>query len=202
MKTKGKDTANKSWHTRYKLWTGVILISVGLLLLSTIFVFKAQHLSRNTATSSANKVYWKDPVTHLMWQKHIQDKTMNWKEAVAYCKKLTTGGYKDWHLPSIDELRSLVRKCPSTETNGPCNIKLTGCLDPLCWDTACNGCPLDKGRNTDGMYLPDEIHAHCCIYWSSTTLINNKYEVWTISFNLARIDNNLKDYNFSVICVR
>jgi hypothetical protein len=48
--------------------------------------------------------------TGLMWQ---QDDSHNssgysWKGAVSYCRRLTLGNHKDWRLPSVRELSSLV----------------------------------------------------------------------------------------------
>ncbi len=45
----------------------------------------------------------------LMWQKNSST-TGTWQNAVKYCKKLTLNGYKDWRLPNIDELMSIVDK--------------------------------------------------------------------------------------------
>jgi hypothetical protein len=43
----------------------------------------------------------------LMWQKEDDGQKRTFKEGEEYCKKLTLGGYKDWRLPTIDELRSI-----------------------------------------------------------------------------------------------
>ena len=52
-----------------------------------------------------------DISTGLMWQKSpVQnwEAAMNWEQALAYCEALTLGGYSDWRLPTIKELRSIV----------------------------------------------------------------------------------------------
>jgi hypothetical protein len=51
-----------------------------------------------------------DKSTGLIWQK---DSTcgMTWDQALAYCDSLSLGGYTDWRLPNIKELRSLVDYC-------------------------------------------------------------------------------------------
>ena len=62
-----------------------------------------------------------DHSTKLMWQKdtagdEVGDyKPMTWEEALAYCENLSLGGYTDWRLPTLKELRSLV----DYETNNP-----------------------------------------------------------------------------------
>ncbi len=55
-----------------------------------------------------------DHSTKLMWQKDtarddIGDyEPMTWIEALEYCENLSLGGYEDWRLPTVKELRSLV----------------------------------------------------------------------------------------------
>jgi len=51
-----------------------------------------------------------DKVTGLMWQDNIDTKTIkkNRKDAKQYCRRLVFGGYDDWYLPRIKELRSIV----------------------------------------------------------------------------------------------
>lgn len=44
----------------------------------------------------------------LEWHKATSPDRLNFKDAEAYCKALTTGGHKDWRLPTIQELLSLV----------------------------------------------------------------------------------------------
>ena len=48
--------------------------------------------------------------------------TMNWFEAVGYCRSLTEGGYSDWRLPTAPQFREIVQNCPELETGGACNF--------------------------------------------------------------------------------
>ena len=51
-----------------------------------------------------------DKTTGLMWQDNIDTKTIkkNRKDAREYCSRLVFGGYDDWYLPSIKQLKSIV----------------------------------------------------------------------------------------------
>ena len=53
----------------------------------------------------------KDTKTGLMWTQKDSyvdlGKSLNWNESNDYVKKLTTGGYSDWRLPTIAELKTI-----------------------------------------------------------------------------------------------
>ena len=48
-----------------------------------------------------------DTKTGLMWQDDAIGSTMNWSTANTTCENLTLGGYSDWRLPNIRELKSI-----------------------------------------------------------------------------------------------
>jgi hypothetical protein len=50
--------------------------------------------------------YWIDPETRLMWAAEGSS-PVNWHEAEKYCRQLRIGGYRDWRLPTIEELERL-----------------------------------------------------------------------------------------------
>ena len=51
-----------------------------------------------------------DNATNLMWQDDNDAKTITktWQEAIRYCENLTLGGYNDWNLTNINQLKSIV----------------------------------------------------------------------------------------------
>ena len=49
----------------------------------------------------------KDNFTGLLWQAIPYTDTLSWENALRYADTLTLGGYSDWRLPNIKEIRSL-----------------------------------------------------------------------------------------------
>lgn len=54
-----------------------------------------------------NPPAWKDPKTGLEWQCGSPGE-MTWHEAQAYAESLSLDGKKDWRLPTLAELESLL----------------------------------------------------------------------------------------------
>jgi len=50
-----------------------------------------------------------DSKTKLMWQDNLDVKIYKrtWQEGIDYCEALTFGGYSDWRLPNLNELKSI-----------------------------------------------------------------------------------------------
>ena len=43
-----------------------------------------------------------------MWQKGSSSSDHTWDEALSYCERMNLGGYTDWRLPTVNELRSIM----------------------------------------------------------------------------------------------
>jgi len=75
---------------------------------------KAKSLVNITNKILENKsLVWKDPDTILIWQVKIDKRDFTWDEAFEYAKELNRqnyGGYNDWRVPSIDELKTILTK--------------------------------------------------------------------------------------------
>ena len=70
---------------------------------------------------------WQDPSTGKIWPSSDNGSGVSWSQAANYCRALTLGGFRDWRLPSIEELQQLV--APSANVSGyriTSPIKLTG----------------------------------------------------------------------------
>ncbi len=142
---------------------------------------------------------WREPNTNLIWQLEPPDTEKSWSDANSYCSTLPTGGLS-WRLPTISELRSLVRDCANTQTGGACGVK-DDCLDGSCNSSSCAGCQSDQGP-ADGCYWPTGLSGDCGTYWSSSEA--SDIQTWALMFTTAGVyayQSNLAGQTFKVRCV-
>ena len=69
---------------------------------------------------------------------------MEWADAKAHCEELTEGGFDDWHMANITELRTLIQNCDSNMHSGTCGVVDTpslSCLSKNSCAADCNACP-------------------------------------------------------------
>lgn len=111
---------------------------------------------------------WTDSTSDLTWQVTPTGGSMNWFDAKAHCTGLSLDG-GGWLLPTISELRTLIRGCPAIQTGGACQVT-DSCLSSSCLGDgdSCNGCPSADGP-ADGCYWPVEMYGICGEYWSSSS---------------------------------
>lgn len=141
---------------------------------------------------------WTDPSSGLTWQDPPVEST-TWAEAKQYCDELSVGG-GGWHLPTIDELRTLIRGCPGSETGGGCGVT-DSCSFSSCWDmTACWNCTEGDGP-ADGCYWPTGLQGECSLYWSSS-VADTEEMAWRVGFYEASVVDGLAITENVVRCVR
>ena len=109
---------------------------------------------------------------------------MSWKDAIAYCRGLREGGYNDWKLPNIDELRTTIKNCFKTEHGGLCKIsEKNGCLSgKRCGNGYISeSCYCDYKKNAGGYYskLGDDDQV---VLWSSSVRSDDSSCIWVVSF--------------------
>ena len=121
--------------------------------------------------------------------------TMDWDTAVDYCENLTEGGYSDWRLPTITELRTLIKNCPQTDFSGSCTVT-NDCLSySECRNDACAGCDYDETGNYSKLGDNNWL-------WSASTRPDDSNYAWFVYFKTANVHYNDKSNSCYVRCVR
>ncbi len=120
---------------------------------------------------------------------------MGWSDAKAYCKNLVEDGSSDWRLPTISELRTLIKNCPATETGGECGVT-DDCLSwEACRNNACRGCKyFEEGRYSKLGDTGD--------FWSSSEQSDSTGYAWSVNFNSGGVSYYDEDDDGDVRCVR
>ncbi len=146
-----------------------------------------------------------DPTTGLCWEEPAAAASIAQDAAETYCAGLSLGetGPGSWHLPSVSELRTLMRGCPSTVTGGICGIT-DSCLSLTCDYDNCYECTADAGPGTDGCYWPTELGGDCHWFWSSSHETENASYVYIAAFDDGSILSVLTGIpaNVRARCVR
>lgn len=139
-----------------------------------------------------------DQVTKIEWSNRSLDR-MNWPKAIDYCRNLNEGGHSDWRLPDIDELRTLIKNCPKTETGGECRVsEKNGCLHEKCWKNPYGSCYCER-KSDIGYYskLGDE---NSLWSYSSDSFLTSY--AWCVDFEEGYVFENNRFSKHHVRCVR
>ncbi len=142
---------------------------------------------------------WTDPETGLTWLRDVPA-GMTWDDAQLYCAALPPVDGQTWRMPTISELRSLIRGCAYSQTGGPCGVS-DECLSGTCHNWFCNGCAFNGGP-ADGCYWPADLNGACNWYWSSSRVAEYERDVWGVFFRLGFINSYSMDEHYLVRCVR
>ncbi len=149
---------------------------------------------------------WTDTTSGLTWLVDPAVTTpyagLTWQEAMDYCDTLACGGHDDWRLPTVTELRSLIRGCPDTAHGGSCGVT-DDCLLFDCAESGeeypCNGCLAGDGP-ANGCYWPEDVRGRCDsvpmerTFWtSSLEQPVSKERAWQIEFYKGGLDPDPKE---------
>ena len=130
---------------------------------------------------------WADSTSGLTWQLTSSSDYMTWDDAKTYCSNLSLAG-GGWHLPTISELRSLIRGCDATELGGVCGVA-DGWTESDCWSDPCGGCGYLEGPGSGGAYWPDGMSGEIEWYWSSSPVADDGLHAWYVGFFYGDVDN-------------
>ena len=151
----------------------------------------------------------KDSSSRLVWSKKSSSDEL-YSKAVSYCENYSEDGLSGWHLPDIDELRTLLitervsANCPVSEKNN-C-LSLEDCWScEICTETGTQskteppycyswGITYDDGRYCK-LGEPDW-------FWSSSTRTDDTEYAWVVNFYQGNVESDDKERNtLSVRCV-
>ena len=146
------------------------------------------------------------------WSK-ITSKNYDWSAAKRYCEKLSEGGHNDWKLPTIDQLRTLI-KDRETSSKGACKVTEKCSSFKECFSTeACaESCRNGYCEEYPGSY---SVFSDTSSLWSSTLISDKKNcdkkegncpKAWAVNFSIGHIEGydnktSTKD-KYPVRCVR
>ncbi len=159
---------------------------------ATTFTFNADGFEGNCDFS----VYYGDSMRFrtLVWQNPSSETEMSLDEAATYCNELVLNNQTGWHLPTFDELHTLVNHCRYSENSWPC-------ATPDCLSGR-SPCPEDEG-DANGCYWKKSLYGPCGSYWSSTMNELENDQVWAITFQTAEVFNaNIENDRHYVRCVK
>jgi hypothetical protein len=121
-----------------------------------------------------------DKETGLVWERSPLEYDLVWTEAIYRCSTLTSGGRLGWHLPTIEQLASLV------DQSALALLKL-----PV-------GHPFDTDCSTGGCVQPWPSS-----YWSSSTYALSATSAFFVTFADGRVgDSDKSERGSHAWCVR
>jgi hypothetical protein len=117
---------------------------------------------------------WCDDASGLCWRDRPAADPMVTDDAEVYCSELGDG----WRMPSLSELRTLIRGCSSGD----------------CGDgSACSSCLYLEGPGPGGCYWDRALGSNCeGYYWSTTASSVNTVYVYSVYFARAEIADDHK----------
>lgn len=137
-----------------------------------------------------------DTLTGNVWMRHLISTNAS-KEGQITCNSLVAGGFMGWRMPTIDQLRTLISGCDTTQTGGTCRVSdecfLGKDQSGTCFDASqCAPCANGDGPGVDGCYW-DKVFGddNCHLLVSKTPVVKGKEDPrsWYITFYNAQLDH-------------
>lgn len=159
---------------------------------------------------AGSSICWFDEESGLLWENPANQSGLTSSEAESYCSQLSTGGFTNWRLPTISELRSLIRNCPATQTGGACGVT-DSCNGNAPFGTCtqtCNVPACGDGSNPacfgSGPYRDNSLQGAIGWTWSSTGSCDTNVSTyrWSVNYGTAALDIRPPSSQGDVRCVR
>ncbi len=131
--------------------------------------------------------YNNNSTDNLYWSSVSYDE-MQWHKAKSYCDDLTEFGHTDWLLPTISELRSLIKDCAGSKSGGSCSVN-DDCLSDSCWSSEC----YCEDKNS-AYFSYSKLSDHVTL-WSSSEHADDYRTVWVINFTNAKVGTHDKSWD-------
>ncbi|HPQ67907.1 MAG TPA: DUF1566 domain-containing protein [bacterium] len=147
-----------------------------------------------------DEAVWRDPATGLVWEKVPTSGYVNWMDANDFCQHLSLGGYNDWRLPTINELRSLIVGCDGSARGGSCGVN-NNCSNSWCQNEECYSCFHGDGPS-NGCFGTTDLPGACNYYWSSSNVPDQEDRAWAVGFTSGFVYKPRVFYAFHARCVR
>jgi len=169
---------------------------------------------------------WCDNETALCWQDPQKDYPLDgWSydnqtgyygltgpDANRYCRELVLGGFDDWRAPTIDEIRTIIRGNPSSETGGDCPVVSGTGRAESASEECLEGEPF-AGPGTGGCYWIEALSGSCSRndpasmghpleYVTSDIASDDDNWIGFVSFENGRVGFNHLDSLAEIRCVR
>ena len=137
-----------------------------------------------------------DAASDLTWERDSGDTGRAWQDSIDFCDGLDLAGVDDWRIPTISELRTIVRDCPGTESDGDCGVT-DECAGYTCHDDACDAC------KSGFCHWDTALLGECDVsHWSGTGVSDSDTTAWFVGFYNGGLVNDQKDHESYVRCVR
>ena len=120
----------------------------------------------------------------LLWERGCSRATLVWEKAKKRCDELVLAGKSNWRLPTIVELRSLIRGCNGEDLCGNLSVPID-----------CEYCDEGKGPAEKGWYMQKGVwkNPEYPWFWSSTVLPGYPayhYSIWYLGGFVGHYHNS------------